>query len=193
MRLFVLARHGESTLNVAGRVNGDPSRPVHLTSRGEGQARRLGEQLRNMELDVAICTRFPRTRETAELALANRHVPIVSEPHFDDIDIGELDGSTIDDYRGWKTRHFSDERFPGGESLIEASERYARGLRALLARREQRLLVVCHEVAIRSIVDALDSAGWRRIPNAVPYLFGEDAIRTAASRVAFHAPVRKAS
>jgi len=34
MRLFVLARHGESTLNVERVVNGDPARDVRLTERG---------------------------------------------------------------------------------------------------------------------------------------------------------------
>ena len=34
MRLFVLARHGQSELNVTQRVNGDPSVRVALTSLG---------------------------------------------------------------------------------------------------------------------------------------------------------------
>jgi broad specificity phosphatase PhoE len=48
-RLFVLARHGESTLNVERVVNGDPSRDVRLTAKWRDEARLLGRQTRNVE------------------------------------------------------------------------------------------------------------------------------------------------
>ena len=38
MRLFLLTRHGHSTLNSEGRINGDPSVPVHLTDQGRIEA-----------------------------------------------------------------------------------------------------------------------------------------------------------
>jgi len=193
MRLFVFARHGQSTLNVAQIINGNPHRDVPLTARGERQARRLGEQLRNIELDVAFCTRFPRTRQTAEVALAGRRVPLLEEPSFDDIDVGALDGTTIGEYGAWKKRHVRADRFPGGESLDDASRRYADGLWSLLDRPEQRLLVVCHEVGIRSMLDALDGAGWRRVPNAIPYFFDDNSIRIAAHRLAMCGRLARAS
>jgi len=45
VRLYILSRHGESTLNVARRVNGDPARPAPLTEAGREAARSLGTQL----------------------------------------------------------------------------------------------------------------------------------------------------
>jgi 2,3-bisphosphoglycerate-dependent phosphoglycerate mutase len=193
MRIFIFARHGESTSNVAQVVNGNPRTPVPLTELGERQARQLGDQLRNVELDIAFCTRFPRTRQTAELALAGRGVPLHVEPSFDDINVGDLDGATIGDYRTWKRWHRESQPFPGGESLDDAARRYADALMSLLDRPEQRFLVVCHEVGIRSMVDVLDGAGWRRVPNAVPYLFDENAVRTAAYRLAMYGELREAS
>jgi alpha-ribazole phosphatase len=193
MRIFIFARHGESTLNVARVVNGDPHRPGPLTARGERQARRLGRQLRNVEFDVAFCTRFSRTRRTAELALAGRSVPLLVEPGFDEIDVGALDGAPISDYRTWKRRHPHSQPFPGGESLHDAARRYADALISLLDRLEQRLFVVCHEAGIRSMLEVLDEAGWRRIPNAVPYLFDENAVRTAALRLAQYGELLEAS
>jgi broad specificity phosphatase PhoE len=193
MRIFIFARHGESTLNVAQVVNGNPRRHVPLTALGERQARQLGDRLRNVQLDVAVCTRFPRTRQTAELALAGRGVPLLVEPSFDDIDVGELDGATIGDYRTWKRRHRHSEPFPGGETLDDAARRYADALLSLLDRPEQRFLVVCHEAGIRSMLEVLDGAGWRPVPNAVPYLFDENAVRTAAYRLAMYGELLEAS
>ena len=66
----MLTRHGESTLNSENRINGNPDVPVALTEKGRDEARLLGQQIAHIRLDVCICTRFTRTRETAEIALA---------------------------------------------------------------------------------------------------------------------------
>jgi broad specificity phosphatase PhoE len=189
VRLFVLTRHAESTLNHANRVNGDPGVPAPLTERGCEQARFLGVQLRGMPLDVCIHTRFGRTRETAAIALDGRDVPLVEEPLFDDVDIGELEGRTIDEYRAWKREHDRGDRFPGGESLTDAAARYAQGFRALLGRGEQNLLVVCHEIPIRYVLNAAGGsddldAPVHDVPNATPVLFGEARLERAAERLA---------
>ena len=125
MRLFVLVRHGQSELNVTRRVNGDPSVPVGLTVQGEAEAGGLALQLAGIELDLCVHSRFGRTRATARIALQGRTVPVVVEPLLDDIDVGELEGRSIDDYRAWKREHTRADPFPGGESLDDAARRYA--------------------------------------------------------------------
>ena len=189
MRLFVLARHGESVLNVERRVNGDPTREVPLTDRGQEEARRLAEQVANITLDACVHTRFPRTRETAEIALGERvDVPLVVEPLLDDIDIGDLEGEPLETYRAWKHGHERSEPFPGGESLDDAARRYARAFTKLVERPESTSLVVCHEIPVRYALNAaagsddLDGPA-HAIPNATPYLFGEPELRDAAARI----------
>ena len=189
MRLFVLSRHGQTVLNVERRVNGDPTLDVPLTPEGEQVARELGHTVRNIPIDVCVHTRFARTRETARIALDGREVPFVEESLLDDIYVGELEGQTIDDYRAWKAAHTRHDRFPGGESLDEAAQRYAEAFRALLARPETTLFVVCHEIPIRYAVNAaggsddLDGPA-HGIKNATPFLFDEHALERAAVRIA---------
>jgi probable phosphoglycerate mutase len=185
VRIFVLARHGESTLNIERRVNGDPSVPVTLTERGEEEARRLGEQVAHVPLDACVHTRFPRTRETAEIALTEREdVPLLVEPLFDDIDIGELEGEKLETYRAWKHGHSREVPFPGGESLDDAARRYAEGFDRLLASPQRSVLVVCHEIPVRYALngasgsDSLDGPA-HEISNAVPYVFDEEALGRA--------------
>jgi broad specificity phosphatase PhoE len=189
VRLFVLTRHGRSTLNAEGRVNGDPSVPVPLTPEGRAEAAQLGHQLAALPLDLCVHTRFTRTRETAEAILAGRDVPSIEEPLLDDIDVGELEGETIAAYRAWKQAHpGGDDPFPGGESLDDAARRYARAFRTLLDRAEQTILVVCHEIPIRYALNAaagspeLD-APQHAIPNATPYLFDDESLGRAAARI----------
>ena len=184
MRLFVIARHAESVLNIERRVNGDPSRPVDLTEQGREESRQLGNQLANLPLELCVHTRFPRTRETAAIALARRDVAFAIEPLLDDIDVGDFDGAPLEEYRAWRHAHDRDVPFPGGESLDDAARRYAAGLRRLLGRPEAAMLVVCHEIPLRYALngaigsDSLDGPA-HELVNAVPYLFDESRLERA--------------
>jgi broad specificity phosphatase PhoE len=183
-RLFVIARHAESTANAARDVSSDPSRPVALTDLGREEAGRLAAQVANLEIDLAVCTRFLRTRQTLEIALAGRPVPTMVEPGLDEIDSGDLDGAPIERYWAWKRDHGLHERFPDGESLADALRRYADAVRRLAARTEPVTLVVTHEFALRHIVaaaatDAL-SAHDVDVANAVLDLLDALALERAA-------------
>jgi broad specificity phosphatase PhoE len=183
-RLFILARHGESAANVARVVSSDPAHGAGLTPRGRTQARRLGAQLANVEIDLVVCTRFARTHETAELALRGRTVPLVVEPDFDEVKSGVFDGAPIRAYWAWREQHAPSERFPGGESVDEAVRRYADALPRMLAREEAVTLIVAHEHAIRHIVEAAGGAAPSpRAPtamaNARPFLVDDTAVRRA--------------
>ena len=188
MRLFVLVRHGQSELNVTRQVNGDPSVAVGLTAQGESEAGGLAVQLAGLELDLCVHTRFGRTRATAKIALEGRPVPLEVEPLLDDINVGELEGGTIDDYRAWKQRHIRADCFPGGESLDDSAHRYAAAYERLLARPEQRILVVCHEIPVRYALNAaagsddLDGPA-HEIGNCIAHLFDEEGLRRAVEQI----------
>ncbi len=193
MRLFVLVRHGQSELNLVRRVNGDPSVPVGLTEQGEAEAAGLRFQLAGIALDLCVHTRFGRSRATARIALEGRDVPVEVEPLLDDIDVGELEGKTIDEYRAWKIEHTRADAFPGGESLDDSARRYADAYERLLARPEQRILVVCHEIPVRYAINAaggsdeLDGPA-HEIGNCIPHLFDEDGLARAVERIRALAP-----
>jgi broad specificity phosphatase PhoE len=188
VELYVLTRHGESTLNFENRINGDPAVPVALTEQGRAQARLLGEQLAHVRLDLCVHTRFARTLETAEIALSGRQVPLELEPLLDDIDVGELEGDTIEDYRAWKREHHRSDQFPGGESLDEAARRYAQAFRKILQREETSILVVTHEIPVRYALNAaagsddLDGPA-HQLANATPYLFDKEALSRAVTQI----------
>jgi broad specificity phosphatase PhoE len=171
-RLFVFARHAESTANAAHVLSSDPSRPVALTARGRVQARVLG-------------TRLLRTRQTIDIALHGRQIPVLIEPGFDELQAGDLDGAPIQAYRSWKHLHAPDSRFPHGESPADALRRHANALRRLLAGTETVTLVVIHEFALRHIAMAAAAGGScppdMVVGNAVPYLFDERAAQRAAA------------
>ena len=116
-------------------------------------------------------------------------MPRLEEPLLDDVDVGELEGVSLDAYHDWKLAHARDEPFPGGESLDDAARRYATAFRRLVDRSEQTILVVCHEIPVRYALNAAGGssdldAPEHTIPNATPYLFDEAALARAAERIA---------
>jgi broad specificity phosphatase PhoE len=124
------------------------------------------------------------------IALADREdVPLVEEPRFDDIDIGDLEGRLIEDYRAWKHAHTRADAFPGGESLDDAARRYGDAFRALHDAPWRSVLVVTHEIPIRYALnaaagsDSLDGPA-HEISNAVPYVFDEEALERAVTGIA---------
>ena len=186
--MFIISRHGESTLNLEQRVNGDPNVPVTLTEKGRDEAKLLGQQIAHIPIELCVHTRFSRTVETAEIALAGRDVPFLEEPLLDDIRIGELEGKSLADYRAWKREHTRADAFPAGESLDDAALRYAEAYSRLVERPEQSILVVTHEIPLRYAINAADGSDdldgpAHQIANATPYLFDEAALLRAVQGI----------
>ena len=184
MRLFVLARHGQSTLNLERRINGDPAVDVPLTAEGTANALRLAAEIAALPVELGVHTRFARTRRTLEIALGPRQAPLLELPLLDDVRVGELEGCTIEEYRAWKQGRPRSEPFPGGESLDDAAHRYAEGYEQLLRRPERVVLVVCHEIAVRYAVNGAAGSTTldgplHDVPNALPFLFDEKSLERA--------------
>src|SRR5881394_1493288 len=137
MRLFLVARHGQSLFNVDQVVNGDPALDRGLSEQGIEEAERLAGQIAALPLDLVAVSPFPRALQTANIALAGREVPHLVVEDLGDIRIGALEGEPLDAYRAAPAHHDRKKRFPGGESLDEAALRYAGALDRLLARDER--------------------------------------------------------
>ncbi len=119
----------------------------------------------------------------APLSLAIR--PFVEEPLFDDVDIGEL---LTRDYRTWERGHTPRDRFPDGESLVEAAERYAAGFERLAERPPASVFLVGHDIPLRDVLKAAAGSHWLDSPihdgpHATAFLFDEAALRRAALRI----------
>ena len=152
----ILARHGESELSVVGTVNGDPAVACALTPAGEEQARRLGERLADVELDLCVTSEFERVRQTADLALAGRDVLRLVMPELNDVRFGRFEGGTLADYRRWAGENKPTVEAPGGgESRSATVARYVSAYRKILTRRERTILVVAHGLPIRYVLNAL--------------------------------------
>jgi broad specificity phosphatase PhoE len=156
-----------------------------LTPEGVEQARALGASLVETEIALAATTELSRAHETLRLALEGREVPTVVVPELNEIHFGSFDGGPLETYRAWAAAHSPSVRAPGGgESRAEAAARFARGLRVLLEREEDTILLVGHALALRYVVDAAEglvpAPRMARVPHAEPFRLARGGVARAA-------------
>jgi probable phosphoglycerate mutase len=169
MKTLLIARHGESEFSARQLVNGNPGIACPLTEAGRAQARALGEVLRDEAIDLCAVTEFERVRETAELALAGRSVPILVVPELNDPRYGEFEGGPLATYREWVWERGPLDAPSGGEHRGDVAARYARGFGQLLARQEETVLLVAHSLPIAYIRDAAQGVAPRSRTDQVDY------------------------
>ena len=148
MRLYAL-RHGETSWNVQRRFQGQSDIP--LNDKGILLAELTGEGLANVPFDLAFTSPLCRARQTAELVLAGRDVPLYVEPRLIEMAFGVYEGVTANSGPGGTLNqnlvdficHAERYQAPeGGETFQELSKRMAetpedRHLRSQLLRAYQ--------------------------------------------------------
>ena len=156
---FLLVRHGESTYNAEGRIQGQQDAP--LSERGRQQAERVGERLRSYAFDACYASDLSRAADTAR-AIMRHHpdVPFAFVPLLREIKFGIFEGRIMpeieemypEEYAQW----MDDRRAfvpPGAESGDELSERAGRALRWLQGRgHEGTVLVVAHGAILNAFL-----------------------------------------
>lgn len=161
-RRIYLMRHGfVDYTSEEVRKSADPS-VAYLTDEGKKEASAAGQALKDVHLDIAVCSGLRRTRETAELVLGEHSNPPRLE---NDADFGELKSGKYIDFESAEqlaaimTFQFEQAGEPGatflegGETFAGAMTRIERGLLNLLARPDWHTsLVVAHEVVNRLVL-----------------------------------------
>jgi broad specificity phosphatase PhoE len=183
MQRVILTRHAQSVFNVRGVLNGDPSIPGGLTDEGRAQARRLGERLRGERIDLCVTTEFERTRETADIALADRDVPRLVVPDLGDPPNGELELRPYAEMVRWREANGPDVPLPGlDRTERDYFETVARGFRQLAERPETTILAILHGYVIAWIASSMGVAAAGRHAEEMPLIAPEllealDAVR----------------
>jgi probable phosphoglycerate mutase len=185
---ILLARHGETKWNAEGRYQGQVDVP--LSEVGEGQARLLGERLREVRIDRAVASPLARAKRTAELALGpSREAMLKLDAGFAEIAHGtwegllatEIDAMDRERLRDWREAPET-VQMPQGESLQQvldrawpALERASNDLRA-----EDTLLVVAHDAVNRVLLCRILGLplsrlwSFRQAPTTINLLEGPD-------------------
>jgi probable phosphoglycerate mutase len=156
---LVLVRHGQSTWNAEGRLQGQADPP--LSDLGRREAEDLRGTLAGFPAERVVCSDLRRTRETAA---ALGHPEAAPDPVWREIDVGEWAGRMLADLPAgpepsWRG---GDLLPPGGERWEELEARVADALDGLAAQGGE-WLVVTHGGVIRAAVAYVTGAHAQRI------------------------------
>jgi probable phosphoglycerate mutase len=150
----LLLRHGETTWNREGRMQGWA--PTPLTDRGREQARRAGAAIAAAyDVNRVVASDLRRTRETtAEIISTGLDVEPTFDRRWRERSFGDLQGLTVDEvFEGHPEYSLLHSGVagaratpPNGESLIDTRERVIAGWEELVADADpdETVLVVTH-------------------------------------------------
>lgn len=181
MRLYIV-RHGETDWNKARRVQGHSDIP--LNEYGIHLAEQTAEGMKDIPFDLAYTSPLIRAKQTAEIILAGRDIPVLEAEGIKELGFGAYEGMCCSgEHRAEESEAFNNffkdtgNYVPaeGGESIQELMERTGNFLRELCgdaSLRGKRILVSTHGAAmtallnqIRGSFEAADFWKWQVPPN----------------------------
>jgi 2,3-bisphosphoglycerate-dependent phosphoglycerate mutase len=190
MSKLILLRHGESQWNLENRFTGWVD--VQLSPKGEQEAKKAGELLKDYPIDFLFTSVLTRAKETARIALETRgkgDVPVERDQALNERHYGDLQGlnkaETAVQYGEEQVhiwRRSYDVPPPNGESLKDTRARtipYFEEKILPLVKSGKNVLVTAHGNSLRSIVMYLDNLTKEQvlelnIPTAVPLVYDFD-------------------
>lgn len=88
--MLYIMRHGKTEWNELHKLQGQTDIP--LNENGRKMAREAGKRYREIHFDICYCSPLIRAKETAELVLEGRAVPIVTDDRLMEMCFGEYEG-----------------------------------------------------------------------------------------------------
>lgn len=155
---FILVRHGQTEWNRVERFRGQVDIPLNET--GKAQAQKVAARLAGDKIDVLYASPLSRTMQTAEPIAAGHQLEIQKHDTLMDIDIGALEGLTVEEAKQsfpevidkWMNAP-GHVKFPKGESIKTVTNRLQALLEELSTRHpDQTVALVSHRVMCHILV-----------------------------------------
>ncbi len=160
IRIYI-ARHGETTWNVEGRIQGrsDPG----LSPEGYTQSRALLEQLKGRPLSAIYTSTLKRSILTAQPIANHLGLSLQKQPELDEIAFGILEGKRVlssdgnvkSEWERFKENRFT-YRIPGGENYTDVMNRVRPFVETVLQNQKgKEILIVGHRVVNQMLIGVL--------------------------------------
>ena len=92
MKIYIV-RHGETDWNGPRRLQGRSDIPLNET--GIEEAKITGEALKDVPFAAAFVSPLTRTRQTAELLIRDRHIPVYRDERIIEMCFGVYEGLSV--------------------------------------------------------------------------------------------------
>ncbi len=164
-----IARHGETTWNVEGRIQGrsDPG----LSPKGHDQSLALLDQLKDCPISAIYTSTLQRSILTAQPIAQYLSLPIQRQSELDEIAFGILEGRNLyhfdevvkNEWERFKENRFT-YRIPGAENYADVANRVKPFMEEVLQNhRGREILIVGHKVVNRLLIGMLLEYPFERV------------------------------
>lgn len=157
MTKLILIRHGESLGNAARRLLGHTD--LDLSELGYRQAEATALFLKNEKIDAIYSSDLLRAYNTAVPNAKLHSLEIIPSVNLREIMLGDWEGKSVEEileeygdmYEKEWLGAFGTFRFPGGESTMEAGERFYKECKRIAEENpDKTILITAHAAVIRS-------------------------------------------
>ena len=164
MRLYIV-RHGETDWNRIHRVQGRTDIP--LNDYGRHLARETAEGMKDVRIDLGYTSPLLRAKETAQILLGDRDVPLYEDSRIEELSFGSYEGMRTggeekDEESEAFQRFFTDTAHyippQDGETVPQLYERTGDFLAEICAREElqdKSILVSTHGAAMTALLNRI--------------------------------------
>ena len=119
--MIYVVRHGETEWNAINKVLGRTDIP--LNDRGIEQAEEIARSLKDIKIDVFLCSPLSRARQTADAISGETGMPYKTDDRLIEHDFGVFEGVNRFDAEYQKAKREYFVRYPGGESFFDLAAR----------------------------------------------------------------------
>lgn len=149
MKIYVI-RHGRTNCNDEEKYNGKLDEDINET--GIKQAMEASKQVKNLNIDLVICSPLFRTRHTCEIVNVN-NVPVIYDERIEERDCGILTNQNLGEFYDtdyWN--YYSDKKIEGLETIPDLFKRIKKFLDEIKEKyKDKNLLLVTHGGVARAI------------------------------------------
>ena len=149
MKLYVI-RHGQTNLNKAGKYNGQFDEDIN--EEGITQAREASNIVKDLDIDLIICSPLLRTRHTCEIVNVNK-IPVIYDDRLKERNCGILTQQELGEF--YKTdywNYYSTVNIEGLESIPDLFKRVANFLDEIKWKyKDKNILIVAHGGVARGV------------------------------------------
>lgn len=156
MITLILTRHGETTWNKWGKIQGSSDNSI-LTKKGREQARSVAERLVAIGVDVIYSSELKRAKQTASIIAKKLEKRVQTTKNLNERSFGELEGKDVESVFGKLKKLPIGERLEyrpkGGESIIDVETRVFEEVEKIIERHQgEAVLLVIHGGVIKVLI-----------------------------------------
>ena len=161
MRMILyLIRHGQTDWNKGRKLQGRTDIP--LNENGRAVAELTKEGFKEIPFDMAYTSPLKRARETAEIILSGRDIPIVDDERIIEVNFGEYEGCDFDlpdeyiqNFFSAPEKYFSIHGTETMESIFERMRSFLQDLCQNDDLKDKTILVSTHGAALSGLLTVI--------------------------------------